>query len=68
MVSDELIQGITVKNHADETSHVTQRNDGVSPNRQVLLAGLWINLAQSIDQAEQLHDSLILSDVLVTLE
>lgn len=68
MVPYQLIQSVTIRHHADEASHVTQRNYRISSYRKVFLAGLWICLEQGVHQSKELHYAFVLSDVFVALE
>ena len=52
VVLDQLVQGVTVRNPANESSVLTERNNGVSSNGQIFFACLWVNGQQSIHQAK----------------
>ena len=68
MLADELIEDVAVGNHANEACLVTQRDDGVPSNREILLAGLRVRRQQRVDEPKQLHDALILPDIFVAFE
>ena len=68
MLADELVEDVAVGNHANEACLVTQRDDGVPSNREILLAGLRVRRQQRVDEPKQLHDALILPDIFVAFE
>lgn len=68
MLLDQLVQCVTIRYPTDKSSILTQRNDWISSDRQIFLASLWINCKQSVNQSEELHDSLILTDIFMALQ
>ena len=68
MLLYELMQGVTVGDPTDQTGVLTQGYDWVAADRQILLRSLRVNREQGVYQPKKLHHTLILPDVLVTLQ
>ena len=68
MLSDKLVKGVAIRDHAYQPSLVTQWSDIVASNREILLACLRVCLEKSIDQTEELHHSFVLTDVFVAFQ
>ena len=66
--SDELVDGVGLRDPANEARIGRQRDDGVSGNAEVALRGLAVISQHGVDQTEQLHHALVLSQVLMTLQ
>ena len=67
MLFDQLMQCVTIWHPSDQSCVLTEWDHRIPSNGEILLACLGINRKQSVHKAEQLHDTLVLSDVLVTL-
>lgn len=65
-VPDEYMKGIVVGNPADQAAVGGERYDGIALDAQMSVGCLAIIGQQRIDEAEQLHHSLILAKILVT--
>ena len=68
MLLDQDVQRVRVLHPSDQPRVLTERNDGVPSDLQVFLVGLRVDRQERIDQSKQLHDTLILTNVLMTLQ
>mmetsp|Transcript_30070 Transcript_30070/g.97887 ORF Transcript_30070/g.97887 Transcript_30070/m.97887 type:complete len:305 (+) Transcript_30070:3296-4210(+) len=68
VVADERVQRVAVGNPANEAGIGRERHNRISTDRQSSLSGVRVVSEQVVHQPEQLHDALILPQVLVTLE
>lgn len=66
VVSNEDVHGVGILNPSDETRVRRERSDGVALDVKVSLETLWIVGEEGVDETEELHDSLILTKILVT--
>lgn len=66
VVPDEDVHGVGVRNPSDETRVGRERGDGVALDVEVTLERLRIVREERVDETEELHDTLILSKILVT--
>jgi len=68
VVADELVEGVAVGHPADDADVVAQGRHGVAPDGQVAPARLGVVGQERVDEAEELHDALVLAQVLVDLQ
>ena len=66
VVLDEDVQRVGTVDPTEETRVRRERNDGIFDNGEVSLERLGILLQERVDETEELHDSLVLSEILVT--
>ncbi len=64
----QYVQSVAAWHPANETSVMTKRYNRVPSNTQVLFTSLAVNLEQSVDQTEQLHHTLVLTNVFVAFK
>lgn len=62
---DEHVQGIAVRHPSDQTRSRGKRRDRVLLHTEVTLGAFLIGCEECVDQSEELHNSLILSEILV---
>lgn len=60
----QLVQRVAVWHPADESAVGAERDDGVTRDRQVALGSAALCGQHGVDQAEELHDALVLTQVL----
>lgn len=68
VVLDKNMQRIGTIDPSQQTRVRRERNDGILDNGKMSLEGFGILLQQSIDEAKELHDTLVLSKILVSCE
>lgn len=68
VVLDEDMQGVGVVQPANQSRVRCQRDDGVRLDHKMALERLGIFAEQSIHKPEELHDTLVLSQILVTFK
>jgi hypothetical protein len=66
VVLDQNVQRIGALDPSEQTRVWRKGNDGILDDREVTLERFRILLEKSVDETEELHDSLILSKILVT--
>lgn len=66
VVLDENVEGVRIVDPAEKTRVWRQGDDGVFDDREMPLERLGVLLKQRVDEPEKLHDSLVLSKILVT--
>jgi len=66
VVLDQNVERIAVRHPSKKTRVRRQGNDSVLLNVKVSLETFRIDGKQSVDESEQLHNSLVLSKILVT--
>ena len=66
VVPDKNMKGVTLLHPTHESNVRSQRNDGVPLNVKSAFETVRVNREESVDQAEQLHYSFILTQILVT--
>ena len=62
------MQRVVMRHPADDTRVGRQRTHRVALNVEVALGGLHVMRQQRVDEAEELHDALVLAQILVALE
>ena len=68
IVLDEPVQGVRVRNPSDQARVGGERDDGEPLDGQVPPEGLSVADEERVDEAEKLHHSLVLPQVLVALQ
>jgi hypothetical protein len=64
----QLMKCVAVWDPSDQSRILTKGNNRIASDAQVFLTCLGVDCQQSVDQSKQLHHSLILSNVFVTLQ
>lgn len=65
IIPNENVKSITVLHPSEETGVRCQRDNGISLDVKVPLEACRVHREQRIDEAEELHDALILAKILV---
>jgi len=71
VAADQIMQGVAVGHPGDQPSRGTERHDTVALDAEVSLVGrhsAGIVRQKGVDQAEQLHGALVLTQIFVTLQ
>lgn len=66
VVLDEYVQRVGAVDPSEEPRVGRERDDGVLDNGEMSLERLRVLLQEGVDEAEELHDSLVLTEILVT--
>jgi hypothetical protein len=66
VVSDEDVEGVGILNPSDEARVWRERRDGVALNVKMALERLGVRREKGINETEELHNSLVLTKILVT--
>ena len=68
VILDELVQSVRVGHPTDQARVCRQRNDSKPLDGQIAPERLGVAQKKRVDQTEELHDPLVLSQVLVALQ
>lgn len=68
IISDQHMKRVTMWNPTDQSTIGTERNDGVTLDRQVPSESVGIVEQQCIGESKELHDSFILSKIFMSLQ
>ena len=66
VILDENVQGVGAVDPAEKSRVGRERDDGVLYDREVTLKRLGVVREECVDEAEELHDPLVLPQVLVS--
>jgi hypothetical protein len=68
VILDEDVESIGAVDPSEKTRVGRERNDGILDDGEMTLERLRILLKKGVDETEELHDPLVLTEILVTLE
>lgn len=66
VVLNENVQRVGAVDPSEESRVRRERDDGILDNREMAFERLRVLLQKRVDETEQLHDSFILAEILVT--
>jgi hypothetical protein len=68
ILADEHVQSVAVRDEAEQARLRTKRDCGIAFNVEMALARFHVIRKKSVAKTEQLHDTLVLTNIFMTLE